>query len=225
MNGREEVNTMAGYSLICCVVDVGSASKVLRYARQHSVKGGTISIGREVVNNHLLELLALNEEQKEIITMVVERELAHGIILDIRQHLSLEKPHHGIAFSYPVSEFTGSKNEVGTCPEEDGGAKGMYKIIYVVVDKGRGEDVIAAAGKAGVKSGIIINARGAGIHEVQKLFSMDIEPEKEEVFVIAKTEMKERVIQSINDALKIDEPGNGIMFILDVDEMYGLHGK
>ena len=99
----------------------------------------------------------------------------------------------------------------------------MYNIIYVVVDKGKAEDVIDAAKKAGARGGTILNARGRGVHEVEHFFDIDIEPEKEEVFIITKADLKPAIVDSIVADLKINEPGNGVLFVLDVGEVYGLH--
>ena len=214
---------MAGYSLICCVVNMGDASKALKSAKKYGVKGGTISIGRGTVCNRLLELFALNEQRKEIITMVVERELASKAIKGISEDMAFKKHNHGIAFSYAVAEFIGSKNVVESKHENSEVKNRMYNVIYVVVDRGKGEEVVDAAAEAGGRGGTILNARGAGIHEVQRFFSMAIEPEKEEVFIITKRETKDAIVESIRTHLKIDEPGNGILFVVDVDEVYGLH--
>jgi len=202
---------------------MGEASKAMKYAKKYGIKGGTISIGRGTVHNRVLEFLGLNEVRKEIITMIVEDELATDAIKGLYEDMQLHKPHHGIVFSYSASEFSGSKNEVSGKSAEKEEKSDMHKIIFTVVDKGRGEDVIDAASKAGARGGTIINARGAGIHEAQRLFSVEIEPEKEEVFIITKTELKDNIVESIRKQLKIDEPGNGIMFVMDVDEVYGLH--
>ena len=99
----------------------------------------------------------------------------------------------------------------------------MYNIIYAIVDKGKAEDVIEAAAKAGSKGGTIVNARGAGDDEVRKVFALEIEPEKEEVFIITKREYKDKIVESIRTHLKIDEPNNGVLFVLELDEVYGLH--
>ena len=99
----------------------------------------------------------------------------------------------------------------------------MYKVIYTIVEKGRAEEAIDAATKAGARGGTIINARGAGPHDVQKIFSVEIEPEREIVFIIAKCDMKDSIVNSIREHLKIDEPGNGVLYVVDLIEVYGLH--
>ena len=98
----------------------------------------------------------------------------------------------------------------------------MYKAIYTIVDKGRGEDVVKSAGEAGAKGGTIINARGSGIHETAKLFAMEIEPEKEIVLIILKTEQTDAVIDKISKDMELEKPGTGILFVLDVADAYGL---
>ena len=209
--------------MLCCVVSVGAASRVLKVARKYKVHGGTISIGHGTIQNRLLEFLKLNEERKEIVTMIVESELAAYALNGIGKEMRFDKPHHGIAFSLPVRQFIGHKNIVEKKSGSGAMNKQKYQIIYVIVDRGRAEDVIAAAGKGGARGGTIINARGAGVHEVRKVFSIEIEPEKEEVFIIVKEEIKDAVVESIRADMRIDEPGTGILFVVDLNEVYGLH--
>ena len=213
---------MTNYELICCVVNDGLASKTLRIAKKYGVKGGTISFGCGAGSNRLLDMLGLDGARKEIVTMIIEKVLCAEAIKGISEEMEFEKPHRGIAFSMSVSAFIGSRNEVENNFETQEVKKSMYSIIYVIVDKGKAKDVIEAASKAGSKGGTIINARGAGIHEAQKLFSVEIEPEKEKAFIITKSELKDDIVASIREQLKIDEPGNGVLFVVDANEVYGV---
>ena len=51
---------------------------------------------------------------------------------------------------------------------------------------------------------------------------IDIEPEKEIVIIISKTKDARPIIDAVNKALALDEPGNGILFVQDIGEVYGL---
>lgn len=99
----------------------------------------------------------------------------------------------------------------------------MYNLIYTVVDRGKGEFVVKAANKAGSRGATIINGRGSGIHETSKVFAMEIEPEKEIVLIISPSNLTDSIVSSIRDELKINEPGNGIIFVQDVNKAYGLY--
>ena len=213
---------MSNYTMICCVLNMGDASKALRFARKYQVRGGTIHYGSGTVHHWLLDLLQVNESQKEILNMIIEDELASAAMKGISEDMQFHKHNHGIAFSYPVSAFIGSTNANSERKETIEEKKSMYKAIYTVVDKGKADEVIEAANSAGARGGTIIHARGAGIHEAQKLFGLEIEPEKEEVLVITKDDIADAVVQAIRIKLRIDEPGTGIIFVVDIQEVYGL---
>jgi len=96
-------------------------------------------------------------------------------------------------------------------------------VIISVVNRGKAEDVIEAAQATGSKGGTIINGRGSGIHETTKLFNMVIEPEKEVVMILSKEDVAENIIAAIREKLEIDKPGNGIIFVQDVNQVYGIY--
>lgn len=214
---------MSAYSLICCVVNYGDATKTIKTSRKYGVTGGVILHGKGTVNaGKVMNFLGFTEERKEIVMLMTEEPLASETLLGISHDMNFFKPHHGIAFSHSVSDYSGKSNETDGDTSDSKERNIMYSAIYVVVNRGMAEEVIEAASKAGAGGGTIINARGAGRDEVQRLFSLDIEPEKEVVLILVKKESRENIVGAIRIALRIDEPNRGIMFVLDVDEVYGL---
>ena len=214
---------MSGLTLLSCVVNMGDASKVIKCARKYGVKGATVALGMGTIHSRLLDFLGINEVRKEIVMMIVENEFASGVIKNVGRDMRFDKPHHGIAFTNSVRECIGSSNIANQATVYSEAGKSMYKIIYAIVDKGRGEDVVDAANEAGARGGTIVHARGSGVHEVQRLFSVEIEPEKDAVFIIAKTALKDKIVESIRTRINIGEPGAGILYVQDVEEVYGLH--
>ena len=242
----EEAFHAANYELICVIVNFGLGSRILHSAKHSGITGGTILLGKGTVNNHILEFLGLADVRKEIVLMVTVRQTAEEILIKLNEEYKFAKPNHGIAFTGYVSELIGHREHVyyeGTETNEAANEKKtanelnttndisnerrvadtMYQAITVVVEKGKAEDVISAATKAGSKGGTIINGRGSGPHEISKVFAMDIEPEKEIVLILAKNTTTEAIVTSIREQLKIDEPGKGIIFVQDVNSTYGLY--
>lgn len=210
--------------LLCVIVNFGQGSKILKHAKQLGILGGTIFLGSGTVSNKILEFLEMADLRKEIVLMLTEKTLAYKAIEEINTKLNLKKPNHGIAFTSTVSCILGTKSLMCSREREFGGVKKtMYNAIYVVVDKGKADNVIASAKKAGARGGTIINARGSGIHEHGKLFLMDIEPEKEFVLILAEDKITDAITSSVRNDLKMDEPGNGIIFVQDVNKVYGLY--
>lgn len=214
---------MSGFSLLCCIVNMGDAEKTIKHAEKYGVRGGCVSIGRGTVHSRLLEVLGLNEVRKEIVKIFVERERASEVMKGLGRDMHFEKPHHGIAFSMPVGELTCGAEERKNDFETNEVKMSMYKAIYVVVDRGNAEEVVEAANGAGARGATIFNARGMKLGAAHTLFHMEVVPEKEEVFIIAKAEAKDAIVEAIKKQMKIGKPGCGMLFVIDIDEAYGLY--
>lgn len=209
------------YELLCVVVNFGLGSKVLSIAKKNGITGGTIVLGHGTATSRLAELLGLTDIRKEVVFLVAERTLGRNALKIFDDELQLYKPKHGIAFAMPVGAFLGA-GSYDYQFRADKGVESMYRAIFVVVDKGKGEQVMDAAKAVGARGGTIINARGSGIHETAKFLNMEIEPEKEIVLILAKGELAHEIVLAVRDELKIDEPGQGIIFVQSVTETYGV---
>lgn len=214
---------ISSHQLAVVIVNFGTGSKVLKIAKNAGVTGGTICLGRGTVKSALLDMLSLNDVRKEIVLMISDTETAFRALDAISQGLRLDKPNHGIAFSTNLASYFGLRVQSDQRKEFETMEEGLYNAIFTVVDRGKGEEVVDAASAAGSKGATIINARGSGIHEKQTLFSMVIEPEKEIVMILAEKELTDPIVKAIRETMKIDEPGRGIMFILEVNKTYGLY--
>ena len=206
------------------IINSGMGSKVLKETKRVGVSGGTIFLGKGTVKSHVLELLGLNEAKKEIVLMIMESRLEDIVHETISEKFNLDKPNHGIAFSLPVKSILGIKDYSPSINDEKtGGIENMvYEVIFTIVERGLAEEVINAATSAGSKGATIINARGSGIHEDYRFLSMQIEPEKEIVMIITEEEKTDQIVSAINEAMKIEEPGKGVLFVLDVSKTSGL---
>lgn len=211
--------------LFFVIVNDGIGSKVLDVAKQNGVSGGTIFLGRGTVKSHVLEILGLNESKKEIVLMICESELENHLHELFTEKFHLNKHNHGIAFSMSVKKVLGlSIAKSSTASSSDsGGPKNMeHEVIFIIVERGLGEEVVDAANSAGSTGATIIDARGSGVHENAKFFSMRIEPEKEIVMILTEKAKSDCIVEAIRKKMKIDEPGKGILFVMDVNKTSGL---
>ena len=213
---------MSGYTLICCVVNAGEAEKTIKHAQKYGIQDGMVSFGKGIVSSHLLQILGLNEVRKEVIRMIIKDDLASAALKGISSDMQLHKPNHGIAFSMPKGELMGNSDKPKNNAEAVEVKNKMYNIIYAVVDRGDAEEVIEAATEAGARGATILNARSAGIGEEKMFFNMKIVPEKEEVFIITKIEAKDAIVEAMKKRMKLEGPGHGLLFVMDVNEAYGL---
>ncbi|MDZ7802228.1 MAG: P-II family nitrogen regulator [Trueperaceae bacterium] len=97
-----------------------------------------------------------------------------------------------------------------------------FKLLVAIVPQGRYGPLVEAAKKAGSEGATIVPGRGTGVHEGQKLFGLPIEPEKDVLLVLVSNAVADSVLNAMVKAGKLDEPGKGIVFLLDVPRVAGI---
>lgn len=221
-----EIKKCSSFEMIYVIVNYGMGSKVLHEAQKYGISCGTVFYGRGTVSNKILRFLSLYDEQKEIVLLGADTKTAEHALDELNKHFKFEKPHHGIVFTIEACRGIGFCQDLTRKIElESEEADKMYQMIFTIVNRGNAEDVIEAAQEAGSKGGTIVHARGAGANDTGRLFHMDIEPEKEMVMILSKTEYTDAIVESIGKRMEIEKPGNGIIFVQDVKKAYGIYDK
>jgi len=97
-----------------------------------------------------------------------------------------------------------------------------YDLIVTIVNRGFSDKVVDASKQAGAEGGTILFGRGTGIRENKRLLGIRIEPEKEIVLTAVPQEITEKVLSAIITALKLDQPGAGIAFVVQLKQIAGI---
>ena len=95
-------------------------------------------------------------------------------------------------------------------------------LIVSIVRKGWGSAVLDASVKAGARGGTVLFGRGAGINEREKIFGMSIEPEKEIVLTVARSDRIDTILEEIVRAADLNATGRGIAFVIPVEKVVGV---
>ena len=103
-------------------------------------------------------------------------------------------------------------------------AKG-YKCVFAIVNNGFSETVMETARACGAKGGTILHGRGTISKDAEKFFNITIQPDKEIVMILAKTELIDCILQGLYKAIGFATEAQGIAFALPVDEVVGLGDK
>lgn len=97
----------------------------------------------------------------------------------------------------------------------------QYTMIWAIVNKGYADAVMAAARSAGARGGTIINARGTGNLDIQKVLGFVIEPEKDVVLIITEESNSTEILRAINIQAGLTRDARGIAFAIPVDDVAG----
>ncbi len=91
-------------------------------------------------------------------------------------------------------------------------------LITCMVQKGKGDAIIAAALSVGAQGASVHYGRGAGVRERLGLLSIAVEAEKEIIQIMVSKQQEEEVFTEMFEAARLDIPGMGIMFVTPLDK-------
>ena len=97
-----------------------------------------------------------------------------------------------------------------------------YEIIIVILNEGFSEVAMNAARDAGARGGTITHARGTGTKEMEKKYGIVITPQKEMIYILVNSKIRDDVMTAINKVAGTDTNAQGLIFSLPVSDVSGL---
>ena len=108
------------HEVIFAIVNAGFAEDVMDVAREQGVRGGTVLNARGVVNEDAAAFFGITlHADKEILMMVVEKDIRDKVLNAIYKEMGMAKKAKGIAFSLPVSDVAGLAPKADPKPENE----------------------------------------------------------------------------------------------------------
>lgn len=96
------------HEVIFCIVNTGHTDSVMEAARSVGAKGGTVFHARGTADPLAESKYNITiQPEKEIVMILVEREVKDDILHALYKVAGLNKPGQGIAFSMPVEDVVG----------------------------------------------------------------------------------------------------------------------
>lgn len=100
-----------------------------------------------------------------------------------------------------------------------------FVAVFVVVERGKAEQIVDEAKKVGAFGATIFYGRGTGEKESKKFFNLQVESSKEIIFILTPKQDKQPIIDALVRAGKLDDPGTGILFTVPIGDLIGLHHR
>lgn len=97
-----------------------------------------------------------------------------------------------------------------------------FEALIVIVNEGFSEQVMKVARENGARGGTISNARGTANKEMEKKYGIVITPQKEMIYIILDTKIKDKVMSEVNKECGLDTPACGLLFSLPISNVSGI---
>ncbi len=224
-----EKKPLRPYKLLHLIVNDTKRKQVEDIMEEYAVPISMALRAKGTVKRSWLKHLGVRNQGKLQYHFALPEDKADAMLDVLKERLHLGNPGQGIAYLKPllfgitpIEAFDAQELQdicLELCREEGN----MYKKISVIVDLGLADEVIEAARQGGARGGTILHGHGSATEEHAKLFGFEIVPEKELVIILTPNQYLEPVIKSINDKIKLDQSGNGILYVEDVESTVGLY--
>ena len=89
----------------------------------------------------------------------------------------------------------------------------LYDCVVAIVNRGLSQQAVDIARAAGAGGGTILHGRGSNGHDM-KVFSLEIQKEKEIIFWLTDTRISQGIAAALYEQLELDGPGSGTVFMM-----------
>ncbi len=212
------------YSLMVIILDRGKGSRVLELACQMGACDASCVLGKGTIKNKFLQMIAMDEAEKEIILIVVPSQREVEILNFLNGKFHFERPGHGIAFTMPLAGLLKIKKDetVGWKTSDlSERARSEYTAVFLLTGKGIAEKAVQISQDAGYFGGTIIKAHGSA-DKSNLIFHMSVEPEKEAALLLMSSDRADDLADLLHERLGLGGDVKGTLVKIAISRVVGL---
>ncbi len=196
-------------TLLLAITEAGKADMLMNIAKKAGSTGGTVLNARGTASSSLLCALGLGDSHKELLLTLVSDETKEQVYAALSH-----APHaKGLVSAIPTSLSDQTK----------GPAEG-WDLVHIICPNGYGDEIMAAARKAGAGGGTIVEGRGTAKEDDIAFFGSTLVSEKELVLIFLKKGLADNVLQAVSKLPCMQLKGSGIAFTLSVQALTSFGG-
>ena len=208
------------------VVNPGAMDRVCEIAAALDLPQTVTLLGHGTAVQSMLDLLGIESTEKRVIMTVANPEKTRKFIKEMRRQVYIGIPGHGIIMAVPIKSVGGGKTLAYLNNGEQQPARytpelsDRYELIVIVANEGRTDQVMNAARAAGATGGTVLHGKGTGSQN-KKFYNVSIAAEKEVFLMVAPSDRKAAIMQSVLHHAGPDSDAGAVLFSLPVSEVAG----
>ena len=206
-----------------------TSRKIHAFYEQNGLSPIFCSLANGTATSEMLDYFGLEATEKIVMMSVVTDDTWKGVKRGLEEQVQIDVPGRGIAFLIPLSSIGGKKvlqfltdGQKFEIEKERSMKDTKYELIVVIANHGHSEEVMAAARDKGAAGGTVIHAKGTGLERAEKFLGVSIADEKEMIFIVARTEDKNRIMKSIMENAGLNSKARSVVFSMPVTDTAGL---
>ncbi|MBR6089344.1 MAG: hypothetical protein IKP86_05375 [Anaerolineaceae bacterium] len=215
--------------LLITILERGKGYSLVQFLNRHQVTFHLSFTGSGTATSEMLDVLGLNEKEKDIIISLGTRKAvrnltgaidaglweisrSRGLMMQLR--LSAVNNLISTALIRSAEEIALPENEEKMINEFD------HSLLLIAVKQGYSEVVMQTARKAGAIGGTVIRSRMIGAEQFEENYGIRIDPEKEIIAILAPNSLRDGILDSVNAEHGVRKPAQAVLCALPVDKAF-----
>ena len=184
-------------------------------------------LGRGTATTEVLSIYGLLPTEKAIVSTVADGEQTKKLLRAAKQRMYIDVPGNGIMLSVPLKSVGGGRTMAYLTDNKPAAGDKPHmtydhELIYVILNEGCSDLVMAAARPAGAGGGTVLTGKGTGAKKAEKFLGISLADEKDIVMIVASAAKKAAIMQAIIKEAGPSTPAGAICFSLPVTQVAGL---
>lgn len=215
--------------LMFTIVDRNKTKRFLSLYESCGVNVLFAMLGAGTASSQLLESFGLEKTEKAVLTGAVTDVTWEEVRRGLERRLQIDVPGTGIAFTVPISSI-GGKKVLQYLTESQNFEKGeestmketKYELLVLIANQGYSNIIMDAAREQGAGGGTVVHAKGTGAEKAQQFLGVSLAAEKEMVFIVVRSDRKNRIMRAVMDQAGLQSKAKAIAFSLPVSAVAGM---
>lgn len=215
--------------MMITIIDRKHTRKFHSFYEELGLPVSVVALGNGTAASEILDYFGLDGSEKGVMFHFVTKEKWKEVKHQLQVKMKIDIPGIGIAFIIPISSIGGKKTlnyltagQDFVKGEESSLKDTKYELLVVISNQGYVEQIMDAARKVQAAGGTAIHAKGTGGTQAEKFLGVTLVPEKDVVFIVARTDTKNAIMKSIMDEAGVGTKAGAIVFSLPVTATAGM---
>lgn len=223
--------------MLVLVIDHKESTKAAQVLEAHRVPVQFLCKGQGTASSDMMDYLGLEITEKAVLLCPVLKHHVSELFEALDREIKLCKPGKGIAFTFPIS---GASSFVLEMLNDEARQKikehlersleqvnhtTTHSLLMVTINQGYSEEVMTAAKQAGAAGGTVLRARRLGLEAPMQKWGINIQPEKEIIYILAEQEKKLAIMKALGEKCGLHSEAQGLIISIPVDAVAGLEGS